>query len=86
MKSSSNQELAKTKFKFGNAWQLQGNLETAIEHYQGALALNPQYLGALQQLGNVMLKQRKIDAALEYYEKALSLGCVLKLKPHENRG
>jgi tetratricopeptide (TPR) repeat protein len=73
MQTSPNLEMAKTELKLGNAWQLRGNLEEAIQHYQEALKLNPDYLAAYQQLGNVMLKQRRMDAALEYYEQALHL-------------
>lgn len=64
---------ALTQFKLANAWQIQGKFENAFIRYQETLRLQPDYLPAYQQLGNLMLKQRRMDEALEYYEQALAL-------------
>ncbi|AFZ15637.1 Tetratricopeptide TPR_2 repeat-containing protein (plasmid) [Crinalium epipsammum PCC 9333] len=64
---------ALTQFKLANAWQIQGKFEDAFIRYQETLRLQPDYLPAYQQLGNLMLKQRRMDEALEYYEQALAL-------------
>jgi tetratricopeptide (TPR) repeat protein len=64
---------ATIEFKLGNAWQIKGDLEKALAHYQEALRLQPDYLEAYQQLGNLMLRQRQTEAALSYFEQALGL-------------
>ncbi len=64
---------AMTQFKLANAWQLQGNFENAFTGYQDILRLQPNYMPAYQQLGNLMLRQRQMEEALEYYEQALAL-------------
>ncbi|MHC5717285.1 MAG: tetratricopeptide repeat protein, partial [Nostoc sp.] len=64
---------ALTQFKLANAWQIQGNFENAFIHYQETLQLQPDYLPAYQQLGNLMLRQLRLDEALDYYELALAI-------------
>ncbi|MDZ7957754.1 MAG: tetratricopeptide repeat protein [Aulosira sp. DedQUE10] len=64
---------ALTQFKLANAWQIRGNFEDAFIRYQQTLQLQPDYMPAYQQLGNLMLRQKRIDQALEYYEQALVL-------------
>ena len=64
---------ATIQLKLANAWQLQGNFENAFTGYQDILRLQPNYMPAYQQLGNLMLRQRQMEEALEYYEQALAL-------------
>lgn len=71
--SISNEALVHTQFKLANAWQIQGNFEEAFQRYQEVLNLQPDYLPAYQQLGNLMLRQRRMEQALEYYDQALAL-------------
>lgn len=68
-----NAESVQTQFKLANAWQIRGNFEEAFQRYQQVLTLQPDYMPAYQQLGNLMLRQRQIERALEYYEQALLL-------------
>jgi tetratricopeptide (TPR) repeat protein len=68
-----NIDSALIEFKLANAWQIQGNFDNAFVHYQGALRLQPDYMAAYQQLGNLMLRQRRIDEALEYYDRSLAI-------------
>ena len=44
-----------------------------IEHYQKAVALQPDYAGALQNLGACYYKQDNIPLAIAFYEKAVAL-------------
>ncbi|MEA5619909.1 tetratricopeptide repeat protein [Cronbergia sp. UHCC 0137] len=68
-----NNNPALTQFKLGNAWQLRGDLKNAGDRYQESLILQPDFLPAYQQLGNLMLKQRRIAEAIEYYDQALAI-------------
>jgi hypothetical protein len=61
------------QFKLANAWQIQGNFEEAFQRYQEVLSLQPDYMPAYQQLGNLMLRQRRMEEALEYYDRSLAL-------------
>jgi tetratricopeptide (TPR) repeat protein len=60
-------------FKSANAWQLLNKFDLAYSRYQEVLSIEPNYMPAYQQLGNLMLRQRKFEEAIEYYDKALSL-------------
>ncbi len=71
--SNSDINSAITQFKLANAWQLRGDFDNAFTRYQEALRLQPDYMPAYQQLGNLMLRQRCMDEALGYYEQALEL-------------
>ncbi|OJH35045.1 social motility TPR repeat lipoprotein Tgl [Cystobacter ferrugineus] len=46
--------------------------EEAIEHYQKALALRPNFSEAKTNLGNVYLSQARYDEAISLYEQALN--------------
>jgi tetratricopeptide (TPR) repeat protein len=48
-------------------------LETAIEHYQKALSLNPEYAEVYKHLGNVFVKQSKLEEAVDYFQKAIAI-------------
>ena len=48
-------------------------LSQAIEAYQKALTINPDYAKAQTNLGNVYLEQGKYDLAIKSYQKALTI-------------
>jgi Flp pilus assembly protein TadD len=48
-----------------------GHRDEAIQHYERALQLKPDYAEALNNLGAVLLAQGKLDEATAYFQKAL---------------
>ena len=57
----------------GNALQEQGKLEEAIEAYNKALAIKPDYAEAYYNMGNALKEQGKLEEAIEAYNKALAI-------------
>ncbi|BAZ15623.1 family 2 glycosyl transferase [Calothrix sp. NIES-4071] len=57
----------------GRISEQQGNLDTAVDFFQQALRLKPEYAKAYYNLGNVLQKQGKLDAAIESYQQALKI-------------
>jgi tetratricopeptide (TPR) repeat protein len=64
---------AEVHFQLAKAWQLKGDIDSAIARYRQALRCKPDYLPALLQLGLLMLTTGHTKEALEYYNKALTL-------------
>ena len=57
----------------GNALKEQGKLEEAIEAYNKALAIKPDYAEAYNNMGNALKEQGKLEEAIEAYNKALAI-------------
>ncbi|MBC8283407.1 MAG: tetratricopeptide repeat protein [Nitrospinae bacterium] len=55
----------------GQAHDKLGNYDQAIEEFQQALKINPNYFFGLNNLGNIYGKQRKYEEAIPYFKKAL---------------
>ena len=51
----------------------QGKLEEAIEAYNKALSIKPDYADAYYNLGIALQDQSKLEEAIEAYKKALSI-------------
>ena len=51
----------------------QGKLEEAIEHYEQALQIKPNYAYAHNNLGNALARQGKLTEAIQHYERALQI-------------
>ena len=51
----------------------QGQLEKAIEFYQNAIRIDPEYGRALTGLGAIFLNQKRMDEAQALFEKAISI-------------
>jgi tetratricopeptide (TPR) repeat protein len=57
----------------GHALQKQGKLEEAIEAYNKALAIKPDFAEAYNNMGNALQDQDNLDDAIEAYNKALAI-------------
>ena len=57
----------------GNALEEQGKLEEAIEAYNKALTIKPDYAEAYNNMGNALKEQGKLEEAIEAYNKALAI-------------
>ena len=57
----------------GNALQEQGKLEEAIEAYNKALAIKPDYAEAYYNMGIALQEQGKLEEAIEAYNKSLAI-------------
>jgi tetratricopeptide (TPR) repeat protein len=60
-------------YNLGNVFKAQGNLNAAVESYQKAISLKPDYAEAYNNLGNTLKNQGRFDAAADSYHRALSL-------------
>jgi tetratricopeptide (TPR) repeat protein len=57
----------------GVAYQIKGMIDKAIEHYQEALRLRPNYPVSHNNLGRAYYDMGLLDKALEHYQIALKL-------------
>ncbi len=57
----------------GRAFEDQGNLDAAEEHYQEAVRLNPQYGVAQYNLGNVLTEKNRLDEAITHLKESIRL-------------
>ncbi|MCB0208733.1 MAG: tetratricopeptide repeat protein [Anaerolineae bacterium] len=64
---------AEGQFRLGNQFYEAGQLNKAVEAYQKAIALDPEYQGAYANLGVTYYQQQKFELAASQYEKALEL-------------
>jgi tetratricopeptide (TPR) repeat protein len=60
-------------YNLGRLYEEQGRPDEAGEHYQAALALNPQDFLASLNLGNLAARRRDWPAALRFYQQAAAL-------------
>ena len=56
----------------GTALQKQGKLEEAIEAYNKALSIKPDYADAYYNMGIALQRQGKLEEAIEAYNKAIA--------------
>ena len=57
----------------GIALQNQGKLEEAIDAYNKALSLKPDYAETYNNIGNTLKAQAKLEEAIKAYTKAISI-------------
>lgn len=82
---ASKEKQAEKHFKKGFGYQNQGNSEQAIQEYQKALELNPNYTQAHTNLGTVYLGKGDYDQAIGHFKKTLELN-YYDTKAHYNLG
>ncbi|MGI8905604.1 MAG: anti-sigma factor antagonist [Candidatus Sumerlaeaceae bacterium] len=84
--SMSGREGVETHCRRAVEFMRQGNYEMAVEEYRGALALDPEYLPALNNLAIVYEKQPSWNAqAIQQWEKVLSLSRQRGDQKHQDR-
>lgn len=65
---------ARTHYNRGVALeQVNGRMQDAIEQYEEALRINPEYAEAHYNLGNIFFKEGKVSDAIGHYEQALRI-------------
>lgn len=64
---------AEGQFRLGNQFYEAGQLDEAVEAYQKAIELDPEYQGAYANLGVTYYQQQEFTLAASQYEKALEL-------------
>lgn len=60
-------------FNLGNAYQALGKMNEAVDSFNRALALNPNYVAALNNLGIALQHQGKMEASINTFQQALKL-------------
>ena len=63
----------------GYACFAQEQLDLAIRHYKDALKLDPEYVIALNNLGNVYEKKQMVNKAVEMYDQTLQVDPANKI-------
>ncbi|MCK4404684.1 MAG: tetratricopeptide repeat protein [candidate division Zixibacteria bacterium] len=76
---------AEKHFKKGFEYQNQGNLDKALEEYQKALQLNPNYTQVYTNVGTVYLEKKDYDQAILQFKKVIELN-HWDTKAHYNLG
>jgi tetratricopeptide (TPR) repeat protein len=79
------QKQAEKHFKKGFEYQAHGDLDKALEEYQAALELNPDYVQVYTNVGTVYLGMKDYDRAIENFKKVIQLNYWDK-KAHFNLG
>jgi tetratricopeptide (TPR) repeat protein len=51
----------------------EGEMETAVAHYQKAIAADPEFLAAINNLGVTYLDLNRLDVAIEQFTKAIAV-------------
>jgi tetratricopeptide (TPR) repeat protein len=82
---ASKEKRAEGHFKKGFVFQNQGNLDKALEEYNKALELCPNYVQAYTNLGTVYLGKGDYDSAIQQFKKSLELNYLDK-RAHYNIG
>lgn len=68
--NSNDQQLAEEKYEQACNYKAEGNFKSAIKLFEEALVINPNYVEALNNLGNIFNTMEKYEKALPYFLKA----------------
>ena len=72
-KKTSNKEQAIANFNQGQDWKKQGKFEQAIACFQKAIAADPNYIPAHNNLGTLLQQQNRLSEAITCYQNALKI-------------
>ncbi len=73
-------------FGLGIGYAIRGELDTAIEYFDKAIAFNPEYASAYANRGNIYLQQSQWNKALADYNRAIEIYPKLSGRTYYNRG
>lgn len=73
-------------FALGIGYAIRGELETAIEYFNKAIAFNPKNASVYANRGNIYLQQSQWDKALADYDQAIEIYPKLSGRTYYNRG
>jgi lipoprotein NlpI len=82
---SSKEKQAQKHFKKGFEYHNQGLVEKAIEEYQKAIQLNPNYIEVYMNLGAIYVDKKDYEQALQQFKKVVELNYYYG-KAHYNLG
>ncbi len=82
---SSKEKRAEEHFKKGFEYQNQGDLDKALEEYQKALQLNPNYVKVYTNVGTIYLEKKDYDQAIQQFKRVIELN-YYDTKAHYNLG
>jgi len=82
---TSKEKQAQNHFKKGFEYHNQGFVEKAIEEYQQALKLNPNYIEAYMNIGAIYVDKKDYDQAIQQFKKVIELNYYYG-KAHYNLG
>jgi tetratricopeptide (TPR) repeat protein len=68
------------QFQKATTCRRKGDLQGAIEHLNQAIAIDPQFWGAVNDLGSVYFALNRLDLAIQQFQK------VIDMNPHEKMG
>ena len=82
---SNKEQQAQKHFKKGFEFHNHGSLDKAIEEYQKALKLNPNFLEVYMNLGAIYVDKKDYDQAIQQFKKVVELN-YYNGKAHYNLG
>ncbi|MCB0209234.1 MAG: glycosyltransferase [Anaerolineae bacterium] len=60
-------------YKLATMWHAKGHLDRAVSGYREAISLQPTYVPAHLELGNVLCRQGNFDEAIDVFQRAIDL-------------
>jgi lipoprotein NlpI len=82
---SSKEKQAQKHYMKGFEYHNQGLVEKAIEEYQKALKLNPNYIEAYMNIGAIYVDEKEYDQAIQQFKKVVEINYYYG-KAHYNLG
>lgn len=79
----SHQVPGRAEREFDRAWKARnkGALEKAIQHFEAAIAIDPEFAAALNDLGMTYLHLQRLDSAIKQFSKAIAVDAHAAMPP-----